>query len=177
MNDKESIKLDLLGVIAFTLVVNTYLQFSNSSSQPPKPQSSITATDMNPNTPDFMSEQIPPPEEPVTPQVPEGPRTTIAFDKASHSFGKIKQNTENPYKFKFKNTGSTPLIIVDAKGSCGCTVPEFPKEPIPPGGSGEISVVYSPGTQEGTQTKTVTITANTEPEQTFLTISAEVSVQ
>ena len=174
MNDKESVKLGLLAVIAVTLIANTYVQFTNSSSQPPKPQTVAQSNDFNPQTPDLNMQQPEMPPQPETPKVPDGPRTSVSFAKASHSFGTIKQNTENPHKFKFTNTGSSPLIIVDAKGSCGCTVPEYPKEPIPPGGTGEIEVVYSPGTQEGSQTKTVTITANTEPEQTFLTISAEV---
>ncbi|HRN42636.1 MAG TPA: DUF1573 domain-containing protein, partial [Vicingus sp.] len=72
------------------------------------------------------------------------------------------------------NTGSEPLIIENASGSCGCTVPTFPKEPIAPGKTGEIEVVYSPGTQQGAQTKTVTITANTEPITTTLNITANV---
>ena len=78
--------------------------------------------------------------------------------------------------FKFTNTGSEPLIIEDAKGSCGCTVPVYPKEPIKPGETGEIEVEYSPGKQQGAQSKTVTITANTDPITTTLNISANVEV-
>ena len=92
-----------------------------------------------------------------------------------HNFGDIEQNTTNPKTFTFTNTGSEPLIISDAKGSCGCTVPEYPKQPIQPGESGEIKVVYSPGTQVNAQTKTVTITANTEPSTTVLRITANVA--
>jgi hypothetical protein len=102
------------------------------------------------------------------------PATTIAWAKDVHNFGKIKQHTENSYKFKFTNTGNNPLIIEDAQGSCGCTVPQYPKEPIPPGGEGEITVNYSPGTQIGEQSKTVSITANTEPRVMTLYINAQV---
>jgi hypothetical protein len=91
-----------------------------------------------------------------------------------HDFGKIDQQTENEHIFKFTNTGTEPLIISAAKGSCGCTVPQYPKEPIPPGEEGEIKVVYKPGKQKNKQTKRVTVTANTEPEQTVLKITAEV---
>ena len=84
--------------------------------------------------------------------------------------------SENKYVFKFVNTGKEPLMISDAKGSCGCTVPEYPKEPIAPGATGEIKVVYKPGAQQGSQTKTVTVTANTDPPQTLLNISADVQV-
>lgn len=117
---------------------------------------------------DFHSH--PPAPEPT----PSGPTTTISFKKMSHDFGKVKQNSENVHWFEFTNTGKEPLLISNAQASCGCTVPEYPKEPIPPGGKGRIKVVYSPGTQEGQQSKTVTVTANTQPPQTILTITANV---
>jgi len=110
----------------------------------------------------------------ATPPAPSGPPTSISFKNMEHDFGNIKQNTENPYEFVFTNTGKNPLVISDAKGSCGCTVPEYPKDPIAPGATGKIRVVYSPGTQEGQQTKNVTITANTEPQQTVISIKANV---
>lgn len=121
-----------------------------------------------------MNPMDPSAQAPTTPPVPAGPPTTIAFKKMEHDFGNIKQESENPYEFEFTNTGKNPLIITDAKGSCGCTVPEYPKEPIAPGASSKIRVVYSPGKQEGQQTKNVTITANTEPAQTVISIKANV---
>lgn len=102
------------------------------------------------------------------------PTTSINFNKYEHDFGTINQDTENAYTFTFTNTGNEPLVIEQAKGSCGCTVPTFPKEPIPPGGTGEIGVVYKPGKQKNAQNKTVTITANTDPVQTTLKIKANV---
>ena len=107
-------------------------------------------------------------------QVASGPKTVMTFDEYVHDFGKVMQDSENSYTFKFTNTGSEPLVIEKAKGSCGCTVPTYPKEPIPPGGIGEIGVVYKPGKQKNNQTKKVTITANTDPVQTILTIKANV---
>ena len=107
---------------------------------------------------------------------PTGPTTSIGFATSSHDFGKIMQDSDNHYAFKFTNTGKEPLLISDAKGSCGCTVPEYPKEPIAPGKVGEIKVVYKPGGQQGSQSKTVTVTANTNPPQTLLNISADVQV-
>lgn len=104
-----------------------------------------------------------------------GPKTNIEFAEMEHDFGTIEQNTRNPKVFTFTNTGDEPLIISDAKGSCGCTVPRYPREPIPPGETGEIEVVYSPGNQKNKQTKTVTIVANTEPETTVLRIKADVT--
>lgn len=102
------------------------------------------------------------------------PKTTLKFEVMEHNFGTIKQESVHDFIFKFTNTGVEPLVIVAAKGSCGCTVPVFPKEKIMPGESGEIKIVYSSGHQEGSQNKKVTITANTEPETTFLFIKANV---
>ena len=62
----------------------------------------------------------------------------MVFEKEIHDFGTFKQGGDGTYLFKFKNTGKEPLIISNAKGSCGCTVPSWPKEPIMPGKSGEI---------------------------------------
>ncbi|MCB9364875.1 MAG: DUF1573 domain-containing protein [Flavobacteriales bacterium] len=110
----------------------------------------------------------------TTPPTPNRPTTKISFANASHNFGEIMQDSKNTYVFKFTNTGKEPLVIENAKGSCGCTVPTYPKEPIAPGATGEIEVVYSPGKQQGEQNKTVSITANTEPNITTLNISATV---
>ena len=129
----------------------------------------IQQNGITPLDPSMQQQQATPPPAPT------GPPTTISFKKMDHDFGTIKQKTENPYEFVFTNTGKNPLVITDAKGSCGCTVPEYPKEPIAPGASSKIRVVYSPGEQEGDQTKNVTITANTEPQQTVLTIKAKVN--
>ncbi|MEO8589613.1 MAG: DUF1573 domain-containing protein [Flavobacteriales bacterium] len=105
-----------------------------------------------------------------------GPTTELRFEEMEHDFGQIPQGSENPHVFRFKNTGTVPLIIENAIGSCGCTVPFYAKDPIMPGEESEIHVVYKPGKQEGTQQKTVTITANTAPGETQLKIRAEVLV-
>lgn len=105
----------------------------------------------------------------------EGPKTTIEFDAMSHDFGTIDEGDKVAHTFKFKNTGSEPLIINSAKGSCGCTVPEWPKEPVAPGGEGEIKVEFNSKGKKNAQTKTVTINANTDPNPTRLTIKAQVT--
>lgn len=103
------------------------------------------------------------------------PPTAIAFAETSHDFGAINQDSKHTKVFEFKNTGDKPLLIETARGSCGCTVPNYPKQPIPPGETGEIEVVYSPGKQKGKQNKSVTIIANTEPRTTVLQIAADVA--
>ena len=66
----------------------------------------------------------------------------ISFEKEIHDFGTFEQHGDGAYEFKFTNTGDAPLIISNSKGSCGCTVPVWPKEPIIPGESNVIKVKY-----------------------------------
>jgi hypothetical protein len=77
--------------------------------------------------------------------------------------------------FEFTNTGTEPLLLTNCKGSCGCTVPKCPKEPIAPGASGTIEVKFNSKGKKNAQTKRVTIDANTDPAQTILTITANVT--
>ncbi len=101
------------------------------------------------------------------------PSTTITFDESSFDFGSISKGEKVNHSYTFTNTGSEPLIITNAKASCGCTVPDWPKEPIAPGEGGEIPVVFD-GRSVGNQNKTITITANTNPPKTRLTIRGKV---
>lgn len=103
-------------------------------------------------------------------EAPSGPATTITFDEAVYDFGTRKTGEIVEHVYKFKNTGSEPLVITNAKGSCGCTVPQWPKEPIPAGGEGEIKVKFDGKGKTGPQSKNVSITANTNPSTTILTI-------
>ena len=119
-------------------------------------------------------------ESPLTPQMDVGqklPKTSIKFNSDMHEFGNVEVNSENKYSFSFTNSGNEPLKISNAKGSCGCTVPNWPKEPILPGESGKIDVVFRPskGQAGSKQTKTVTVSANTTPENTILKITAFVN--
>jgi hypothetical protein len=83
----------------------------------------------------------------------------IEFSKETHDYGNIKYDGEPYCSFEFKNTGDQPLIISNAKGSCGCTVPEWPKEPIAPGAKGSIRVKYDTK-RPGPINKSVTINSN-----------------
>lgn len=107
-------------------------------------------------------------------QTPTGPTTTITFEHTDYDFGTAKEGEKVKHTYKFKNTGSEPLIISSAKGSCGCTVPKWPSEPIAPGASGVIDVEFDSKGKPGKQTKRVTVNANTVPAQTFLNISGNV---
>ncbi len=107
-------------------------------------------------------------------QAPAGPTTTIDFSENSFDFGTVSEGEKVSHVYKFKNTGNEPLVISNAKGSCGCTVPQWPKTPIAPGESGEIMVEFNSKGKPGKQTKRVTVTANTNPPQSFLTITGNV---
>ena len=85
----------------------------------------------------------------------------IEFEKEIHDFGEMKQHGDASTEFKFTNNGSEPLIIANAKGSCGCTVPVWPREPIAPGESSVISVKYD-SKRVGPINKSVTITSNAD---------------
>lgn len=85
----------------------------------------------------------------------------LNFETERYNFGKIKKGEEVTYSFKFKNTGAKPLIIKEAIATCGCTVPEPPKEPILPGKSSEIKVVFhSAGKPVGAVDKPITVMSN-----------------
>ncbi len=105
---------------------------------------------------------------------PQGPFAGMAFAENSHDFGTINAGDVVEHTFTFTNTGETDLVISNARGSCGCTVPYYPKEPIAPGETGDIKVSYNSKGKKGSEKKNVTITANTEPATTVLNISAEV---
>lgn len=98
---------------------------------------------------------------------------TIRWDKKTHDFGKIPQKKKVSYEFKFKNPGMIPLTILNVESTCGCTVPEYSKQPIPPGGEGKIKVVYDAKTL-GYYTKTIKVYTNTAKKMTELYIKAEV---
>ncbi|MBU2019294.1 MAG: DUF1573 domain-containing protein [Bacteroidetes bacterium] len=83
----------------------------------------------------------------------------IDFKKETHDYGNVKYGADGACTFEFTNTGNAPLIISNAKGSCGCTVPSWPKEPIAPGAKGTITVKYDTK-RPGAINKSVTITSN-----------------
>lgn len=176
MNDK--VKMGLIGVVAAALIVNIYFlatgAYSGNSGEEAQsnvvantPSTSTDKISLNANAPTDKASQVP--------EVFDGPLTVMNFGQPNYDFGNVPQDSDHKHVFTFTNTGKEPLVIESAKGSCGCTVPKYPKEPIAPGATGEIEVVYKPGKQKDRQTKTVTITANTEPRNTTLTITANVS--
>lgn len=98
----------------------------------------------------------------------------MEFEESEHDFGTIEQGTPQETAFKFTNTGNAPLIITNATSSCGCTVPDPPKEPIAPGETGELIVKFN-GSGQNQVSKTITVTANTEKGSEMLRIKAFVN--
>lgn len=96
----------------------------------------------------------------------------FTFEEDFHDFGNIKEGETATHEFKFTNTGKAPLVITSARGSCGCTVPEYPKTPVAPGESGSIKVSFDSNGRSGRQDKNVTLTANTVPNQKILKITS-----
>lgn len=100
----------------------------------------------------------------------------ITFEYELHDYGTIDYGSDGVYAFKFTNTGKDPLVISDAKGSCGCTVPKWPKEPILKGQTNFINVSYDTK-RPGPFTKTVTVTSNAKTITKVLTIKGVVKSQ
>ena len=96
---------------------------------------------------------------------------TITFDNSNHNFGNIKeQDGVVEHTFTFKNTGKEALILTNVRSSCGCTVPEWSKEPIAPGGSGSIKVSFNPLRRPGAFRKSVTVQSNAKVKTSVLYI-------
>src|SRR5690606_17783266 len=89
----------------------------------------------------------------------------ITWDTVLYDFGEVQEGDIVRHTYSFTNTGTAPLLITQASSTCGCTVPEWPKEPIAPGSSGAITVSFNTAGRPGTQSKPVTIFANTYPNE------------
>lgn len=101
-------------------------------------------------------------------------QAVITFDKEEHDFGNLLQGEVVSYSFHFTNTGNMPLIISDVTSSCGCTVGDYPHEPIAPGKSASIKATYDSKGHHGFQSRYLTVMSNTNPAKTTLRIKGKV---
>jgi hypothetical protein len=106
---------------------------------------------------------------------PEGPLPVAQFEKLEHDFGTIREGDLVVYTYKLKNTGEAPLIIQGVQPSCGCTAPDWTKEPIPVGGTGFVKAEFDSQGKPGIQNKTISVTANTWPKTFTLRFKAMVT--
>ena len=100
----------------------------------------------------------------------------IKFEEETYDFGRITEGEKVIHSFKFKNTGGSNLIIVDAKGSCGCTTPKKPEKPILPGEEGVIEVMFASEGKSGMIDKSITVVTNCEPSTKIIYIKADIVV-
>lgn len=100
--------------------------------------------------------------------------TTVKVMDTVYNFGNATDGDKVTYSFQFKNTGSKPLIIASAVASCGCTVPEKPEEPIKPGETGFLKVVFNSKGKVGEVHKTITVTSNAYPKFPQLELTGQV---
>lgn len=185
MEKKQKIQIGLVALVALLLIANLFGGgFKNwFSSEGDQIRSAASTMEINGQTVNKItadpsqnpdgSGNIPGMNQNATP-APTGPTTTIQYEQDKFDFGVADEGEVVKHIFKFKNVGSEPLLITNCKGSCGCTVPTWPKEPIPPGGSGEIKVEFNTKGKPGRQSKRVTVTANTVPTETFIEVAGEV---
>lgn len=102
-------------------------------------------------------------------------KAVISAEKTAYDFGKIKEaNGKVTCAFTVTNTGEMPLVITRVIASCGCTTPEFPKEPIAPGKTGDIKVTFDPTGRPGPFAKTISVYSNGKVGSYILTIRGEV---
>ena len=94
----------------------------------------------------------------------------MEFETTEYDFDRVLEKEKVEHTYYFKNTGKMDLVILDTESSCGCTVPEYSKEPVRPGEKGEIKIVFDTTGKSGFQDKKVTIFTNTNPNKYFLTI-------
>jgi hypothetical protein len=107
-------------------------------------------------------------------QKSETARAELVFRNYSHDFGKVTEGEKVGYIFSYENKGSGNLVITSATVSCGCTVPKYDSKPVPPGGSGNLEVVFDSSGRKGKQTKSVTVASNASKPLILLQITAEV---
>lgn len=182
MENRQNLILGGMAIMALWLLVLTYKVFAGGADastiaaaralQTPTasvPVAPGTQPAMKPTNATTQPQQVP-----TEPQVDPATAAEITFAENSFDFGTLQEGEKVEHIFKFTNTSDKPLTISNARGSCGCTVPEWPRDPIAPGADGEIKVKFDSKGKQGQQSKNVTITANTIPANTMLTITSDV---
>ena len=106
----------------------------------------------------------------------DGKYPVMTFETKEHDFGQITQGDKVTYSFKFKNTGEADLFITSARGTCGCTIPEYPKEAVKPGESAKIKVSFNSAAKKGQTGKSVFLTCNTKEGKEELKIKSTINV-
>ena len=152
----------LLILLTLGLAANFYLDFKrNPTVAKVSPATNLAPTANTAEPSPFDHIPVDPLQEVHPP--PTGDVTTIAFARTEHDFRTIEEGGVYHTSFKYTNTGKVPLIVSNALGSCGCTVPGWSQQPLKPGETEEITVQFDTKGKSGDQVKTVTVTTNTLP--------------
>ena len=114
---------------------------------------------------------------PAVDEKPNGPLPVIEFATTDHDFGTVTEGQKVSFTYSVKNTGAAPLIIQNAQPSCGCTVPEWTKTPIPVGGTGFVKAEFDTKGKSGVNNKTITVTSNAWPKTATLKFKAMVTAR
>jgi hypothetical protein len=107
-------------------------------------------------------------------EAPNPDAPVMTFAESQFDFGDIKPDSKVAHTFTFTNTGKTPLLIADATASCGCTTPNWTKEPVAPGAKGTLDVQFDSRGKQGLISKQVSVRANTQPSMTVIYIKGNV---
>ena len=167
-------KKNILLVAVVALFMTTSCDNTNKSTEESQATSQETAAETNAAS--GMAQEVNNPNTTNPQEIANAADAPVmTFKETEHDFGNLKDGDVVNHTFEFTNTGKTPLVIESATSTCGCTVPEVPKEPIAPGQSGKIGVQFSSAGKGGQQTmKVISIKANTQPEITQVNIKANV---
>lgn len=103
--------------------------------------------------------------------------TTVQIIDTTYNFGKVTDGEKVEYSYRFKNTGTKPLVIIEATASCGCTVPQKPEKPVLPGEIGFIKIVFDSKGRVGSALKTITVISNANPAFPPLILTGEVEAK
>ncbi len=124
---------------------------------------------------DVRNKKVVEKNEPLKQQIEIKDPTTVQLIDSIYNFGKVTEGEIVQYNYRFKNTGTKPLIVTNVSASCGCTVPEKPEQPIKPGETGFIKVKFNSEHRAGNAHKTVTVSSNAEPAFPELLLTGEVT--
>jgi hypothetical protein len=171
---KKTLSIIALSIIGFGLVSCKKENKEVQSTETVATDSSATATPTAPTTDSASAATPVTTAEAATPAPSNQPSTTIALSESNFDFGNVKKGDKVQHIYEVTNTGKNPLVISEVKPGCGCTVPDFTKEPIMPGKKGKITLHFDSSNFDGNVNKYADVFANVEKAPIKLTFTANI---
>jgi hypothetical protein len=171
---KKTLSIIALSIIGFGLVSCKKENKEVQSTETIATDSAATATPTTPTTDSASAATPVTTAEAATPAPSNQPSTTIALSESNFDFGTIKKGDKVQHVYEVTNTGKNPLVISEVKPGCGCTVPDFTKEPIMPGKKGKITLHFDSSNFDGNVNKYADVFANVEKAPIKLTFTANI---